>query len=206
MVNKAYYPKNQPVRIRALRTHPPDGVLQVYLDRRKPEGRGKYIRGADHLRPLVYVLLDGDTEYGVYYTDEIEAVDYLPAPDPFKPTCPKHPDAGVGASLADGILAGLCNACGRWLIAKHPTTGVLVPLEGAPPWSVRTPRAQVKVTHTKDGMNLGSPEKGTLVAQRLVGGSLSLHIHFTDGTATVINMDEEALHAVLADPQRSTRA
>lgn len=175
-------------------------MLQHYLDARKPKGKGKVVRRADHFRPLVYVQLEGDTEPGIYFEDELTATDYVPPVpiDPFRPACPNHPGAGVGASSADGILAGACNTCGRWIIARHPETGALIPLEGAPPWSVRGPRGYAGVILTShDGAKLHFD--GVLVVRRFMSGALHLQVFQPGGSAVRLRMDGAALEALLAD-------
>lgn len=49
-----------------------------------------------------------------------------------RPDC--HPDAVINASLADGVLAGSCSVCGRWVVRVNPKTGQPEALEGRSPW------------------------------------------------------------------------
>lgn len=66
------FPSGSRVRVAALRPQSPDKVLQYYVDARRPSGLGAVLRGADHLRPLLYVMIDGDSRPGVYFADELD--------------------------------------------------------------------------------------------------------------------------------------
>lgn len=66
------FPSGSRVRVAALRPQPPDKVLQYYVDARRRSGLGAVLRGADHLRPLLYVMIDGDSRPGVYFADELD--------------------------------------------------------------------------------------------------------------------------------------
>lgn len=124
----------------------------------------------------------------------------MSTPDPFKPTCPTHPDARITSSLADGILGGACSTCNRWIVAKHPVTGAIVPLNGEPPWSLRTPSTGVDV-------HIRTPRSrlhGLVQAKHYRHGAFILEVFDSDhnkgrGPDLVLRLDVAGLRAILTE-------
>lgn len=44
-------------------------------------------------------------------------------------------DATIGASLADGVLAGYCHKCNKAVVRVNPETGKREWLDGKQPWT-----------------------------------------------------------------------